>query len=342
MKLIKTIGSLLIIATFAGCGKDLIQEEAINGETATLKFQISTPGQVSTKLADSFLSDAENTVRSLDLFIFDANTDTLELHKRFGNAWNGDEPLDSIIDLQSLNLEYNIKAGNKDLLFIANSQHSEEKIEQYYRGEIDSLPYYITKEAPSYYTMFAHYNDMAIYGEYNLDIELQYLVSRIVINSWAQSASMSYYYVFLKNCCASVEITKSGISSNNSSYWHKSYYENEKFIGVPWGEYELAYNSQNYINLILGIAQKSQLYFYPNTSDTPTVFLATAKKMYGGEYYLPFLIRCKRSGVSFVIDRISTKVTGIRNPDQYMDSLVDTEIIRAVKSENIDYSVLKN
>lgn len=211
--------SALLITFFTSCEKEIPLQE----KRATLTINISNPAPTPpTKLNGSALNDEEfsNTIRSLDIFVFNYNTLKVEYYQRVGNAWTS-----TGVDINSIitqrNFDIDLTCGPKKVLVIANSILTKNEIKQYYKSGINSsvlpLHYQIYKEFPSVFTMFWVNNEpLNITSDTNLTVELSKLVSRIVIRN-ITAPEAGTYNVEIINYLRYANIGLSGSIPNTGS-----------------------------------------------------------------------------------------------------------------------------
>ncbi|MCK9626596.1 MAG: fimbrial protein [Bacteroidales bacterium] len=275
MKFVKTlfrkinwsIITLTTLSILAGCNDLQIQPEHKTID-AILSVKVNT-SEIETKLTGQDFSDTTkiNTIRSIDLIVFDYDSGAFEKHIRFGDAWNRISNMPSSTIITDNIFSINVSEGKKKIIVIANSQNTEKEIIEYYRDDV-ACTSVLYKEYPGLYTMYGMTTqEINVSGRTSVTIALSRLVSRIIINSIKVNyGDASFTDVYTINCCAKAIIGKNGIESNTILLWNKSdYRSSDNYEGRLIGDVITGhdYMKNNHTRYYIGEIKKGDTFSTP-------------------------------------------------------------------------------
>lgn len=309
----------LLLLFVLGCSKNDISDWK---KEVSLTITITSPRTIfgtstfpPTKSAGSTFSNNTlcNTIRSIDVIVFDYPSGTFEKIQRFSDAWNRSTNLPSSTTISNRTFTININEGLKEIIVIANSQHTKQELSDYYSGVSSQCKCLIEKEFPGVYTMYGKSSaPITISGNTSTSISISKLVSRIIVNSIKNSyRDASNVNVYLTSACGSTTITSNGIVSENGASLSQE--------GIALGKSIVgnSYTNNNHLSCRIGTLYKGNsysgpiyLYCYPkNTGGT--------KLMISGQFmytitFFPIEFRSLVQNTSYVIDIID--ITRAGNP----------------------------
>jgi hypothetical protein len=198
----------------------------IEPEGAVLTIKLETDDMTTdTKLMGSRYGNetlAKN-IKGLDILVFNYSTKALEKHVRIADAWNRSTGLPVSAKITRTSFSVNIPEGKKDVLVIANSQHTAEQLDDYYNGSSSVLYSDLAYEFPELFTMYGFKSGVTISGNTSTSVSLSRIVARIVVNQIRNSTSsdMDYFKLTFSNCCGYTAITKSGtLQGDTRNLWN--------------------------------------------------------------------------------------------------------------------------
>ncbi|MDD2595364.1 MAG: hypothetical protein PHD11_06050 [Bacteroidales bacterium] len=317
MKIHNTLTIILLLVI------GILTEACTKYDDATLNINLAVSHNYAVQMPDTKLSGSNftntelcSTIRSLDILIFDSNS-RLEKHQRISDAWNRSTGYPVTTSITDRTISINSHEGIKTILIIANSQHTEQEIYNFYSGKSSSCVSNIEKEYPGIYTMYG-ISTVSVSGNTNVSVELNKLVSRIVIKSIKMTyRGIAYLSANMSSICGYATIRPSGVDVDASNLW-SSY--SITLAGTELGNYILGsgnYTYNTHLGCNIGYLEKGAtystpvyFYCYPTSStDVKTKLILSGQIEYTPTFY-PIQFNTLEANTSYEIDCIDLTSNG--------------------------------
>lgn len=265
-------------------------------------------------------------IKGLDILVFNSSTGELEKHVRIADAWDRTKGVPVSGYITKRRFSVNITEGRKDVLVIANSQHTVEQLDNYYRGGSTILYSDLSYEFPGFFTMYGYKSSVDVTSNTSIFLPLSRIVSRVTINKMVNSSQRDFNHIMLtfSNCCGNTAITRSGtLQGDNKNLWNNGRVDasNNKIFESQRELGELSFVTNNHLyqfppsSLKKGKSFDDKIYFfmYPRSSASKSVKLtiecgASRKLNY---YYLNF--KTIEANTSYNIASLSISSDGSNN-----------------------------
>lgn len=291
------------------------------GEDSVLTIKINNmPPSAQTKLIGAELDNTQlcQTIRGLDIFVFDYDTERLENYERYSDAWKGGGAFvntNSVITQREF--ELSVKRGRKKIVIIANSQHTQNELFSYFgsfRDQTNTPPKsFIYKEYPGAYTLYWVSDGAVEIGEggAHVSAELSRVVSRLVIRSF-YSASNTSLTMKLENYCQYVSVTTNGVERDIIAlgvsplplYYGTGVFAQDNSANHGMVQAQVSLNA----NIVNSTAEF--LFFYPRMAGDNYGGQKTTLKITGNGRTHSIVFNEIAENTSYEIDRLTINSTG--------------------------------